>query len=55
MVVVPSLAGDPVEDASLRFAERWKIGSKSDDGVLLFVSVADRKIRLEVGYGPRGD
>ena len=54
VVLLPALDGDPIEDASLRFAERWKIGSKSDDGVLLVVAVAERKIRIEVGYGAEG-
>lgn len=53
-VLISSLAGDPLEDASIRFAERWKIGSKADDGVLLLVSVAEKKIRIEVGYGAEG-
>lgn len=54
IVVLPSLQGAPVDDVGLRFAERWKIGSKADDGVLLLVSVGDRKIRIEVGYGAEG-
>lgn len=54
IVTLPSLQGAPVEDVGLRFAERWKIGSKADDGVLLLVSVGDRKIRIEVGYGAEG-
>lgn len=54
IVLLPNLGGDPIEDVSLRFAERWKIGSKADDGVILFVSVGDRKIRIEVGYGAEG-
>ena len=29
VVVLPTLNGDSVEDAGLRFAERWKIGSKA--------------------------
>lgn len=54
LVVLPTLNGDSVEDAGLRFAERWKIGSKADDGVILLVAVAERKIRIEVGYGAEG-
>lgn len=54
IVVLPSLQGAAVEDVGLRFAERWKIGSKADDGVLLLVSVGERKIRIEVGYGAEG-
>jgi uncharacterized protein len=54
VVVIPSLDGEPVEDVALRFAERWKIGSHADDGILLLNSVAERKLRIEVGYGAEG-
>lgn len=47
-----SLAAESLEDFSMKIAESWKIGSKQhSDGVLLVVSVEDRKIRIEVGYG----
>jgi uncharacterized protein len=56
VLVVPSLEGDPIEDFTLRVVESWKLGKKGkDDGVLLFVAVQDRKIRIEVGYGLEGD
>jgi uncharacterized protein len=56
VLLVPSLDGDPIEDFTLRVVERWKLGKQGkDDGVLLFVAVADRKIRIEVGYGLEGD
>jgi uncharacterized protein len=54
VVILPSLNGEPLEDVSIHFAERWKIGSKRDDGVLLLASVADRELRIEVGYGAEG-
>jgi uncharacterized protein len=56
VLVVPSLEGDPIEDFTLRVVESWKLGKQGkDDGVLLFVAVQDRKIRIEVGYGLEGD
>jgi uncharacterized protein len=56
VLTVPSLEGDPIEDYTLRVAENWKLGKKGkDDGILLFVAVEDRKIRIEVGYGLEGD
>jgi uncharacterized protein len=56
VLLVPSLDGDPIEDYTIRVAEAWKLGQKGkDDGVLLFAAVADRKMRIEVGYGLEGD
>jgi uncharacterized protein len=56
VLTVPSLEGDPIEDYTLRVVENWKLGKKDkDDGILLFVAVQDRKIRIEVGYGLEGD
>ena len=44
-----------MEDYSIKVAEQNKIGQKGkDNGVLLLVSKNDRKIRIEVGYGPEG-
>ncbi len=55
ILTVPSLEGDPIEDFSIQVADAWKIGHKgSDNGVLLIVSQADRKVRIEVGYGLEG-
>lgn len=55
ILTVPSLEGDPIEDFSIRVAEAWKIGHKgSDNGVLLIVSKAERKVRIEVGFGLEG-
>lgn len=55
VAIFPSLDGGSIEDTSIRLAEKWKIGGKSsDDGVLITVFVADRKMRIEVGYGLEG-
>ena len=51
-VFFPSLDGEPLEDFTIRCAERWKVGRKGlDDGVIFFAFVRDRRMRLEVGYG----
>ena len=56
LLIVPSLEGDPLEDYTIRVVEAWQLGKKGkDDGVLLFVSTGDRKIRIEVGYGLEGE
>ncbi len=47
--------GEALEDYTQRVAEAWKVGrGKEDDGVVLFVFVADRALRIEVGYGLEG-
>jgi len=47
--------GEALEDYTQRVAEAWKVGrGAQDDGVVLFVFVADRALRLEVGYGLEG-
>ena len=55
ILTVPSLEGEVMEAFTMRVAEAWKIGQKGmDNGVLLFASKADRKLRIEVGYGLEG-
>lgn len=54
-LLVPSLEGEPVEDAAIRVAEAWKLGSRSkDDGILFLVSLQERQMRIEVGGGLEG-
>lgn len=50
-----SLEGEDIAQLGIRAAEAWKIGrEKQDDGVILLVSRAERRTRLEVGYGLEG-
>lgn len=52
LLIVPSLEGQSVEDYSLRVAEKNGIGkSGKDNGLLFLVSINDRIMRFEVGYG----
>ncbi len=52
VLIIPSLEGESLEDYSIRVAEAWRLGQKGrDNGALLFISIKDRKIRIEVGYG----
>lgn len=52
IVLVPSLEGDPIEDAANRLYREWGIGQKGkNEGILLLLSIGDRKSRAEVGYG----
>jgi uncharacterized protein len=51
----PSLEGLPIEDYSIRVAERWKAGHAGlDNGVILTVAPGERAVRIEVGYGLEG-
>lgn len=53
--IIKSLEGDPLEDFSIRLAEKWKIGQKGkDNGVIILIVKDDKKIRIEVGYGLEG-
>lgn len=52
LLTIPSLEGDSLEAFSMRVAEAWKLGeAKQDNGAFLLVSFAEKKIRIEVGYG----
>jgi uncharacterized protein len=52
VLIIPSLEGASLEDFTIRVVESWQLGQKGrDNGVLLFIAVKDRKIRIEVGYG----
>ena len=49
VLIIPSLEGEVLEDYSMRVVEAWKLGQKAqDNGALLFVSMKDRAIRIEV-------
>jgi uncharacterized protein len=51
-VTVPSLEGEPVEDVANTIYRSWGVGKKGkDEGILLLLSIGDRRSRLEVGYG----
>ncbi len=55
VLTVPNLAGLTIEQASIRVADEWKLGSKkADKGVLLLVARDERKVRIEVGQGLEG-
>jgi uncharacterized protein len=53
--VFASLEGESLEDFSIRLAEKWRVGRKElDNGAIVAVFLADRKVRVEVGYGLEG-
>lgn len=52
LVTIPSLDGEPVEAVAEQLFRRWGIGSKqNNEGVLVLLSIQDRRSRVEVGYG----
>jgi uncharacterized protein len=51
-----SLEGESVEDVAYATFNAWKLGEKgADTGVLLLVSPAERKVRIESGKGVGGE
>lgn len=55
VVTVKSLDGRPIEDYAVDLYAAWGIGKKGkDEGALILVAPADRKVRIEVGYGLEG-
>ena len=55
VVALPSLHGSDVESFANRLFRHWKLGqAKKDNGVLFLIAPAERKMRIEVGYGLEG-
>jgi len=55
VLTLPDLGGLTIEQASIRVAEKWGLGSaKADNGVLLLVARDERRVRIEVGQGLEG-
>ena len=55
VLTVPSLNDQPLEDVAVATFRSWGIGDKkNNNGVLLLVSIDDRKVKIEVGYGLEG-
>jgi uncharacterized protein len=55
IVIMKSLDGYPVEDFATRLFEKWGIGTREKkNGLLVLISMEDRKTRIEVGYGLEG-
>jgi uncharacterized protein len=52
VLIVPSLNGETIEAFTNSVFTKWGIGKKDkNNGILLVISISDRKVRLEVGYG----
>lgn len=56
VAILSDLGGLPIEDASIRVTDQWKLGgAKTDNGVLLLIAAKEHKVRIEVGQGLEGD
>lgn len=52
VVTLPSLNGRTVEDVAIDIGRSYKIGSKSkNNGVVFLTALSDRKMRIEIGTG----
>ncbi len=55
VVTMPDIDGAEYNDYANRLYQTWGIGKKgADEGVLIFVTVKERKMRIETGYGVEG-
>jgi uncharacterized protein len=55
VVTMPDIGGADADEYANRLYEAWGIGKKGvDKGILIFVAVKERKMRIEVGYGLEG-
>jgi uncharacterized protein len=55
VVTLASLQGYSIEDYGYQLGRQWGIGQAGrDNGALLIVAPAERKVRIEVGYGLEG-
>ncbi|MCG9879916.1 MAG: TPM domain-containing protein [Bacteroidia bacterium] len=55
IVIEQSLEGDDDFDYSHRLAEAWQIGmAGKNNGLLIYIAIGDRKIRIQNGYGLEG-
>lgn len=55
VVTISDMGGDYIEHYAPQLFKEWGIGkSKNDNGVLLLLSIKERSLRIEVGYGLEG-
>lgn len=55
VLTMPDIGGEDYNEYANRIYEYWGIGKKGvDKGILIFVTIRERKMRIEVGYGLEG-
>ena len=53
---VNDMQGNVIEEFSIRVGEKWQLGTKErDNGLLIIIAKAERKMRIEVGNGIEGE
>jgi uncharacterized protein len=56
VLIIQSMDGDNIEDVAQNTFRAWGVGKAGlNNGVLLVISVGDRKMRLQTGKGVEGD
>lgn len=50
----PEIGSEDEVSFGVRLVSEWGIGSKRDEGVLIFIAQKERRLRIEVGYGAEG-
>jgi len=55
VVTLKDLQGFSIEQAGVEMGRAWGVGQKDqDNGIVLILAQAERKVRIEVGYGLEG-
>lgn len=55
IVTIDSLDGHDVDEYALELGRKWGVGSEeNDNGVVILLSLSDREISIQVGYGLEG-
>lgn len=56
VLTVSDMQGYPIEEFSIRVAEKWKLGLKEKgNGLLITIAKKERQMRIEVGEGIEGE
>ena len=51
IAIFPTFDGEDEKSFATKLIELWKVGNKDDEGVLIVMSVQERRLRIEPGYG----
>lgn len=55
ILIVPTLAGEPIADAAVAIGRAWGVGDeKKNNGIIILIARDDRQLFLATGYGLEG-